>query len=511
MPFAGEKGRKIGPPEGSFILEKGGLGVKEYENYINGKWSRSTSGKTFQSLNPATGKSIGTFQASVKKDVEKAIESAEKAREEWASVPAPKRGEYLFEISRLLKKNKEKLAENMSEEMGKVLKETRGDVQEAIDVFEYMAGEGRRLFGHTTPSELKHKMAFTLRKPVGVVGLITPWNFPMAIPSWKISPALICGNTMVFKPSSDTPRTATQLVEIIEEAGVPAGVVNMVTGSASDVGNEIVTNPRIRALSFTGSRETGEWITQHAGIKKIGLELGGKNAIIVMDDADIDLAVEGIVWGAFGTTGQRCTACSRVLVHEKIRKELEEKLVKRTLKLRVGDGRNKNTDVGPLINEKAVEKSIRYAALGRKEGKLVCGGKPLDTAGYFFEPTIFSHVKGSARIAQEEIFGPILSMITVKSLNEAVRVCNSVAYGLSSSIYTNDIANAMHAIDKIEAGITYVNSSTIGAEVHLPFGGVKQTGNGTREAGIEGIHEFSETKTVYIDYSGKLQKAQGID
>ncbi len=485
--------------------------MKEHLNYIGGKWSHSRSEKTFHSLNPATGKSIGTFQASTAKDTEHAIESAEKAFEDWSSTPAPARAEYLFEISRLLKKNKEKLAEQMTEEMGKVLKETRGDVQEAIDVFEYMGGEGRRLFGHTTPSELKHKMAFTMRRPVGVVGLITPWNFPMAIPAWKMAPALVCGNTIVFKPSSDTPRTAIDLVKIIEEAGLPAGVLNLVTGSASDVGNEIVTNKKIRALSFTGSKETGEWIIRNAGIKKIGLELGGKNAIIVMDDADLDLAVEGIIWGAFGTTGQRCTACSRVVAHEKIVKQLEEKLVKRTMKLKVGDGRSKSTDVGPLINEKAVEKSIRYAALGRKEGKLLCGGAPIDAPGFFFQPTIFSRVKASARIAREEIFGPILSIISVKNLNEAIRVCNSVEYGLSSSIYTNDIANAMHAIEKIEAGITYVNASTIGAEVHLPFGGVKQTGNGTREAGWEGIHEFSETKTVYIDYSGKLQKAQGID
>ena len=485
--------------------------MPEYENFIHGKWTHSRSGKTFHSLNPANGKSIGTFQASTPNDVERAIESAEKALPEWSSTPAPRRGEYLFEIARILRKKKETLAESMSEEMGKVMKETRGDVQEAIDVFEYMGGEGRRLFGHTTPSELKHKMAFTQRKPVGVVGLITPWNFPMAIPAWKISPALVCGNTMVFKPSSDTPRTATQLVKIIEEAGIPDGVVNMVTGSASEVGNTLVTSKKIRALSFTGSRETGEWITQHAGVKKIGLELGGKNAIIVMDDADLDLATDGIIWGAFGTTGQRCTACSRVIAHEKIVKELTEKLAKRAMKLKVGDGRSTNTEMGPLINEKAVEKSIRYAALGRKEGKLVCGGKALDTQGYFFEPTIFTQVKPHARIAQEEIFGPILSIITVKNLNEAIRVCNSVEYGLSSSIYTRNVNNAMHAIEKIEAGITYVNSSTIGAEVHLPFGGIKQTGNGTREAGIEGIHEFSETKTVYIDYSGKLQKAQGID
>ena len=358
--------------------------MKEHANYIQGKWTRSTSGKTFNSLNPATGKSIGTFQSSTKKDTQKAIETAEKTRATWADTPAPARAEYLFEISRLLKKKKETLSTRMSEEMGKVLKEARGDVQEAIDVFEYMGGEGRRLYGHTTPSELKHKFAATIRRPIGVVGIITPWNFPMAIPAWKIAPALVCGNTMVLKPSSDTPRTATDLVEIIDEAGVPDGVVNMVTGNAENVGNELVTNTQVRGISFTGSKETGKWITHHAGIKKIGLELGGKNAIIVMDDADLDLATNGIVWGAFGTTGQRCTAASRVIAHEKIIRKLEEKLVEKTKKLKLGDGRSLRIDVGPLINEKAVEKSIAYSTIGRKEGKLLCGGKALDTPGFFF-------------------------------------------------------------------------------------------------------------------------------
>ncbi len=485
--------------------------MKEYQNYINGKWVSSKSKKTFDSLNPATEKSLGAFQLSTKEDVQEAIRAAEKAHAKWSGTPAPKRAEYLFEISRLLKKNKEKLAESMTEEMGKVLKETRGDMQEAIDVFEYMAGEGRRLFGHTTPSELPHKLAFTQRRPIGVVGVITPWNFPLAIPAWKIAPALVCGNSIVFKPSTDTPRSATQLVEIIAEAGVPPGVINMITGGAQEVGKEIVTNEKIRALSFTGSRDTGKWITQNAGIKKIGLELGGKNAIIVMDDADIENAVEGIIWGAFGTTGQRCTACSRVIVHKEVAKELEEKLVRATEKLRLGNGMDQRTDVGPLINKAAQEKTFLYAQLGKKEGKLICGGKKVEREGYFFEPTIFKNVKPSARIAQEEIFGPVLSIITVKDFNEAIRVCNGIEYGLSSSIYTQNIQRAMLAIEHIEAGITYVNSSTIGAEVHLPFGGIKQTGNGTREAGILGINEFSESKTVYIDYSGKLQKAQGID
>lgn len=485
--------------------------MREYQNYIQGKWVSSKSRKTFDSLNPATEKSLGAFQLSTKEDVHAAIHAAEKALPKWSGIPAPKRAEYLFEISRLLKKNKEKLAESMTEEMGKVLKETRGDVQEAIDVFEYMAGEGRRMYGFTTPSELPHKTAYTIRRPIGVVGLITPWNFPMAIPAWKMAPALVGGNTIVFKPSSDTPRTATQLVEIIEEAGIPTGVVNMITGGALEVGKEIVTNERIRGISFTGSRETGKWITQNAGIKKIGLELGGKNAIIVEEDADIASAVEGIVWGAFGTTGQRCTACSRVIVHKNIAKELEEKLLHATEKLRLGNGLNKKTDVGPLINKAAQEKTNMYVQIGKKEAKLVCGGKKGEMEGYFFEPTIFKNVKPNARIAQEEIFGPVLGIIMVKDLNEAIRVCNGIEYGLSSSIYTQNIQKAMLAIEGIEAGITYVNSSTIGAEVHLPFGGIKQTGNGTREAGILGIDEFTETKTVYIDYSGKLQKAQGMD
>ncbi|MFH0969900.1 MAG: aldehyde dehydrogenase family protein [Candidatus Diapherotrites archaeon] len=485
--------------------------MHENRIFIEGKWTTGEGRKRFPSLNPATGKKIAEFPSGTSHDVEKAVESAKKALKEWKETPAPKRAEYLFEIARRMRKEKEKLARRMSEEMGKVLKEARGDVQEGIDLFEYMAGEGRRLYGHTTPSELKNKIAYTTRTPVGVVGIITPWNFPIAIPSWKIAPALVCGNTIVFKPSSDTPRCAMDLVNIIHEAGVPDGVINMVTGSAEEVGGTIVRHHDIRGLSFTGSKETGKWITQNAGIKKIGLELGGKNAIIVMDDANLDLAVDGIIWGAFGTTGQRCTAASRVIVHEKIAKTLEEKLVNRVKKLRIGNGLDKKTDVGPLINEKALEKTIRYSTIGRKEGKILCGGKTPNEKGFFFEPTVFSHVKPNARIAQEEIFGPITAIIRIRNLNDAIRVCNGIEYGLSSSIYTNDITNAMLAIEKIEAGITYVNSSTIGAEVHLPFGGVKQTGNGTREAGIEGIHEFSETKTVYIDYSGKLQKAQGID
>jgi len=473
--------------------------------FIGGKWVASSSGKTFKSTNPATGETIDAFQAGNAKDVDAAVKAARAAYSKWRLVPAPERGGLLLEIARILRREKPRLARLVTDEMGKQLKEGLGDVQEAIDVFEYMAGEGRRFFGHTTPSELPNKFAMTVRTPVGVCGLITPWNFPIAIPAWKLAPALVAGNTVVLKPASDTPACATELVKILAEAGLPAGVVNLVTGSGEDVGVPMVKHPGIDCLSFTGSREKGEFITANAGLKKVGLELGGKNPIIVMDDADLDLAVEGIVWGAFGTTGQRCTAASRVIAHKAVEKALVEKLVKATKKLSVGYG--VNHDVGPLVNKAALDKVKNYVALGKKEGKLVLGGKQL--TGLFFEPTIFVNVKPSARIAQEEIFGPVLSIITVKSLAEAIEVANSTTYGLSSSIYTRDISAAFTAVRDLEAGLTYVNSSTIGAEVHLPFGGVKSTGHG-REAGIEGINEFSETKTVYFDYSGKLQKAQKI-
>ncbi len=484
--------------------------MKNYQQYINGKWTPSTGKKIFPTLNPAKKSQVlATFAQGTREDVELAVIAAEKALPSWKKTPAPKRGELLLEVARLLRKNKQKLGELVTLEMGKILKEGLGDVQEAIDIFEYMSGEGRRLFGHTAPSELRNKFCCTIRQPLGVVGLITPWNFPFAIPSWKLAPALICGNTVIFKPASDTPLCAATLIEILEEAGIPSGVVNMVTGSGEEVGSAIITHRRIRGISFTGSRETGEFITKMAGLKKVGLELGGKNAIIVMDDADLNLASEGILWGAFGTTGQRCTAASRVIAHKKIQKELEEKVLRQVQKLKLGSGLNGKTDIGPLINAKAVIKTHTYTEIGKKEGaKLLCGGTPEDQEGFFYRPTIFTNVKPHMRIAREEIFGPVVSILTANDLQDAIHIANSIEYGLSSSIYTKNINNAFHAIEDIEAGITYVNASTIGAEVHLPFGGIKATGNGTREAGIEGINEFSEVKTIYVDYSGKLQKAQ---
>ncbi len=481
------------------------------KNFIGGNWIASSSRKTLASKNPVDEKTIARFQDSNEGDVKKAIAEAKKALPAWRKTPAPKRAEVLLKAAQIMKESKEELARLCTLEMGKIMKESRGDVQEAIDTTEYMAGEGRRFFGHTTPSEMRDKFAMTTRVPIGVVGLICPWNFPFAIPAWKTTPALLCGNTVVLKPSSDTPLCASEFVKVLEKAGVPPGVVNMVTGSGERIGSALAQSKELQSISFTGSRKVGEWISANTGLKKLGLELGGKNAIIVMDDADLELALEGVLWSAFGTTGQRCTAASRIIVHEKVYEQFADMLLKRARKIKMGSGLDGRTEMGPLVNEKAVEKCERYAGIGVKEGaKLMLGGRrrTLNGKGHFFEPTVFIDASPGMRIAQEEIFGPIACMMKAKSLADAVKKCNSIEYGLSSSIYTKSIDNAFRAIGEIEAGLTYVNSGTIGSEVHLPFGGVKSTGNGTREAGIEGIHEFSETKTVYIDYSGKLQKAQ---
>ena len=483
--------------------------VTTYKNFIDGKWVASPSRKTFASVNPANPKVVlGKFQSSTKKDVDAAVRAAKKALPAWSKTPAPKRAEILLHVATLLRQEKQRLAKLISTEMGKVLLEAQGDVQEGIDVFEYMAGEGRRLFGHTTPSELPNKFCMTTRQPLGVVGLITPWNFPVAIPCWKLAPALVCGNTVVIKPSSDTPLCVVELVKILHKAGVPKGVVNLVTGSGSTVGMPLVEHTDVAGVSFTGSKATGELITQKAGLKKVGLELGGKNALIVMDDANLDLALEAVIWGAFGTTGQRCTACSRVIVHEKVYKKFVAKLVAQVKRLRLGPGVTKTTHVGPLINAAAVEKSAKYVDIGRREGaKLLCGGLP-SGRGFYFQPTVFTNVTPNMRIAQEEIFGPVLSILSCKNLKEAIKIANGVAYGLSAAIFTADVNSAFAAIENLHCGVMYVNASTIGAEVHLPFGGVKGTGNGTRETGWTALEEFSDIKTIYVDYSGKLQRAQ---
>jgi len=449
----------------------------------------------------------------VEADVKAAVDAAEEAFPRWSETPPPVRGEILFKIALRLEEKKESLARTMTMEMGKVLTEARGDVQEAIDTFKYMAGEGRRLFGHTTTSELRDKFAMTVRRPIGVAAVITPWNFPIAIPGWKMAAALAAGDTVVFKPASDTPLCATELVKTMAEAGLPPGVVNLVTGSGSEVGLPLVRNRKVRIVSFTGSRDTGEEILRQAGVKKVGLELGGKNPIIIMADANLQLAVDGCIWGGFGTSGQRCTAASRIIVHRDIYQNFIRYFLERASRLRVGDGLDSTVDMGPIVNENQLKKIHSYTEIGISEGaKLSLGGNILRGGhydeGFYYPPTIFENVKSDMRIAQDEIFGPVVSVIRVDSFDEAIEVANDTRYGLSSSIYTNDIRTAFKAIEKLEAGITYVNAPTIGAESHLPFGGVKETGNGVREGGIHGIEEFTEVKTVYIDYSGRLQRAQ---
>ncbi|MCX7706815.1 MAG: aldehyde dehydrogenase family protein [Anaerolineae bacterium] len=486
-----------------------------YHNYIAGQWVTALSGEVFPSFNPANGEIIGEVPKSGRADVERAVEAAAQAFPRWRKVPAPKRGEILYRVARKLEENKERLAQLLTREMGKVIAEARGDVQEAIDMAYFMAGEGRRLLGYTAPVELPNKFGMALRDPVGVAGVITPWNFPIAIPSWKIFPALIAGNTVVFKPASDTPILGIEFVRIFEEAGLPPGVLNIVTGPGSAVGEALITHPAVKVISFTGSTEAGRRVSELAapGLKKVSLELGGKNAIIVMDDADLNLALDGIIWSAFGTTGQRCTACSRVIVQKGVHKALVERLVARTEKLRLGDGLLPTTDVGPVINRRALESIHHYVQIGVQEGaRLLTGGRiALEgelAKGFFYVPTIFDEVRPEMRIAQEEIFGPVLSVIEVDDLEEAVAVNNATAYGLSSSIFTENVNAAFTAIRDLSTGIVYINAGTIGAEIQFPFGGTRGTGNGHREAGQAALEVFTEWKSVYVDYSGRLQRAQ---
>jgi len=490
--------------------------MAELLNYIDGEWRKAKSGQSLENRNPANREDlICGFPASGLADVDGAVSAAKKAFASWRLVPAPKRGEILYRVGELLKKYKEELARIETREMGKVLKETRGDVQEGIDCAYLNAGEGRRLFGETTPAELPNKFAMSVRSPIGVGALITPWNFPLAIPTWKLFPALICGNTVILKPAEDTPHTATRFVEILNEAGVPPGVVNLVHGRGEEVGAALVRHKDAQLVSFTGSAAVGREIASVCGqsLKRVSLELGGKNAQIIMEDADVELAVEGALWGAFGTTGQRCTATSRLIIHRDVAKKVTDALVARAKQIKIGDGLDESNEMGPLINQAAREKVLRYIDIGKAEGARLCtGGAIYDSgacaSGFFFQPTIFDRVKPSMRIAQEEIFGPVLSIIEIASFEEAIAVLNGTAYGLSSSIYTNDVGRAFRAMRDIEAGITYVNGPTIGAEVHLPFGGVKDTGNGHREAGTTVYDIFTEWKSIYVDYSGKLQKAQ---
>jgi len=487
-----------------------------YKNFIDGEWVEARSGRTFENRNPANADDlIGLFQHSTADDVRAAIEAAARAYESWRLVPAPKRAEMLFRAAQLIVERKEEFARDMTREMGKILNETRGDVQEAIDMTFYMAGEGRRMFGQTVPSELRSKFAMSVRQPLGVCSIITPWNFPMAIPSWKIIPALVCGNTVVFKPASQTPLSAHNFVNVLTEAGIPKGVVNLVTGDGPGVGTPMTTHETVRVVSFTGSTLVGRIVNEAAAtsFKKVHLEMGGKNVIIIMDDANLELAVDGCLWGGFGTSGQRCTAASRVVVHEKAYRRFVDAFVARAKALKVGDGLKAETEMGPSNSESQLQTVMKYVKIGQDEGaKLAAGGHRLDKGpyakGYFHEPTVFTDVDPKMRIAREEIFGPVVSVIPCRSLDEAIAIGNDVEYGLSASIYTQDINRAFEAMRDLYTGIFYVNAPTIGAEVHLPFGGTKHTGNGHREAGVAALDVFSEWKSIYIDFSGKLQRAQ---
>lgn len=487
-----------------------------FKNFINGEWVESSSGLAFEDRNPAnTRELIGMFPRSTAEDVDAAVRAAGEAFQSWRLVPAPKRAEILYRAAETLVKRKEDLARDMTREMGKVLAEARGDVQEAIDMTYYMAGEGRRLFGQTTPSELPSKFAMCARQPLGVCAMITPWNFPMAIPSWKLMPALVCGNTAVIKPAEDTPLSTYSLVQILAEAGVPRGVVNVVNGGGPEVGGPLVDHPEVAAVSFTGSSVVGRLVSQACApkLRPCHLEMGGKNIVMVLEDANLDLAIDGAVWGGFGTTGQRCTAASRVAVHKKVYKEFLNRFVDRAKSLRVGDGLDPATDMGPCINEEQLGKVMEYVSIGKAEdAKLMTGGHRLNDGpyanGWFHEATIFADCDPHMRIAQEEIFGPVVAVMPIEGFDQAIEIANGVRYGLSASIYTQNVNRAFEAMRDLHTGIVYVNAPTIGAEIHLPFGGTKETGNGHREAGNAALDFYSEWKTLYIDYSNRLQRAQ---
>ena len=484
-------------------------------NYIDGKWVDSSSGETFDDSDPANGELIATCTRSTTADIDRAVDAARRAFDAWRLMPAPKRGEIMYRAGEIMLARKDDLAREMTRDMGKVLAEARGDVQEGIDMTYYIAGEGRRQFGDVVPAELPNKWAMSMRHPHGVVAAITPWNFPLAIPTWKIMPALILGNTVVFKPASFTPLLAVRLVEIMEEAGLPRGVLNLVLGPGGDLGDHLVTHPGVDLISFTGSSDTGAHISEIAGrlLKRVSCELGGKNAIVVMDDANIDLAIEGIVWSAFGTSGQRCTAASRVIAHRGVAEEVIEKVVGRAKKMRMGHGLEATTDLGPVVSKAAQEKVASYIPIAEKEGATVAAGGHIPTEsrlakGFFHEPTVLTDVKPNMRVAQEEIFGPVTAIIESSSVDEAIKILNSTKYGLSCSIYTQDINNAYRFMRDAECGLVYVNAGTIGAEIQLPFGGMKSTGNGHREAGRAALDVYSEWKSIYVDYSGRLQRAQ---
>ena len=491
------------------------MATTHLRNHIDGHWVDSSSGQAFEDLDPATGEVIATATRSTTADVDRAVEAARRAADAWRLYPAPKRGEILYRAGEIMLRRKDDLAREMTREMGKVLAEARGDVQEGIDMTYYMAGEGRRQFGDVVPAELPNKWAMSMRHPHGVVAAITPWNFPFAIPTWKLMPALVLGNAVVFKPASYTPMLAVRLVEILEEAGLPKGVLNLVLGPGGDLGDHLVQHPGVDLISFTGSSDTGSHISEIAGrlLKRVSCELGGKNAIVVLDDADVDLSIEGIVWSAFGTSGQRCTAASRVIAHKGVANDVIDKLVGRAKKMKMGHGLEAATDLGPVVSKQAQEKIASYMPIAEKEGATIAAGGRVPSEGalakgFFHEPTVLVDVKPNMRVAQEEIFGPVTAVIEVGSLDEAIKVLNSTKYGLSCSVYTRNVNNAFRFARDAETGLVYVNAGTIGAEIQLPFGGMKSTGNGHREAGRAALDVYGDWKSIYVDFSGKLQRAQ---
>jgi alpha-ketoglutaric semialdehyde dehydrogenase len=487
-------------------------------NFIAGAWSDAEDGRRFDSHNPADlRETVASVALSGRAEVERAVAAARAALPGWRSLPAPRRGELLYRAAELLMQNKERLGSLVTREMGKVRAEGLGDVQEAIDIAYYMAGEGRRLQGETVPSELPDKECRSVREGLGVVALVTPWNFPIAIPAWKICAALVCGNCVILKPSSETPACAAALCEVLQQAGFPAGVINLVCGPGPEVGEYLLTDPGVDAASFTGSSAAGLALEQRLATlhRPVALEMGGKNAILIMDDADLDLALEGAVWGAFGTSGQRCTAASRLIVHQDIYGRFVEMLAQRAATLRLGNGLDLAVEVGPLVNETQFRKVQQYLRIGQEEGaRLVTGGDRVTEGdlvhGFFMAPAVFSGVTRGMRIAQEEIFGPVVSVISCGSLDEGIDIVNDCRFGLSSAIYSRDVNTTARAERELATGIVYVNASTIGAEVQLPFGGWRHSGSGHPEAGGRGgaIDFFSRMKVIYRDYSGRLQKAQ---
>ena len=485
-----------------------------YQNFIGGEWIKSSASKSAPNVNPAnTDDVIGDIPLATREEARRAVEAAAEAFAKWRSTPAPTRGRIVAQAARLLEKNKEELAQTLTREEGKTIAESRGELQRSINVAEFCAGESRRLTGETIPSELPLNFAYTIKQPLGVVACVTPWNFPVAIPVWKIAPALVAGNSVVFKPATLTPATATRIVELFEEAGIPPGVLNLILGSGSEAGEEIINHPAVKAVSFTGSNGVGIRLYEQASRRgaKVQCEMGGKNPVIVLEDCDIDLAVESTVQGAFGSTGQRCTATSRAVVVNQIADEFVQRIAKRAQSMRIGAGVDPQTEMGPSVDENQFKTVLRYIDVGREDGAtMVCGGERVTgdgfDKGYFVQPTLFDHVTPDMRIAREEIFGPVLSVLRVKDFDEAMQVANDSEFGLSSSIFTNDASRIFRFVDDIETGMTHINSPTTGGEAHVPFGGIKGTGIGDREQGSTALDFYTDLKVVYVDYTGRKRE-----